>query len=290
MPGYDMSTTSGNNPNPSESGYWEFGTDRQPNRPFRINSDGSMQFGDGINPLDTTLTRASSGLLNVNGSPIPSSTSVAAAVAVETNRAEAAEALLLPLAGGTLTGALALNAGGSVAAGQTVTVGGTLNVTGSTQVGTNRNFNETSRFYLANSSGTIADGTLTGIGFDTASAGNNAPITQGTAANLPLFTITAAGLWLIESAVRMAAGTTVATTTFEMILSTAIGSAVTVYDDDIDKMPGVASQVDALKLATVRRMALNDTLSVNAVVTGSGAWTVNALSERTHVSFTYLGK
>jgi hypothetical protein len=37
-------------------------------------------------------------------------------------------------------------------------------------------------------------------------------------------------------------------------------------------------------------MTLNDTLSVNAVATGSGVWSINALSERTHVSFTYLGK
>lgn len=290
MPGYDMSTTSGNNPNPSESGYWEFGTDRQPNRPFRINSDGSLQFGDGVNALDTTLARASSGLINVNGSPIPSSASVAAAVAVETARAEAAEALLLPLAGGTLTGAVAMNAGGSVATGQTLTVSGTANITGSTQVGTNRNFNEVSRFTLANSVGGLVDGAVTGVAFDTVASGNNALITQGTAGNLALFTVGATGCWLIEATVRMAAGTTVANTKFEAVLSSAIGSTTTAYDDDAVELPGVSGDVAVLKLSTVRRMTLNDTLSVNAVATGSGVWSINALSERTHVSFTYLGK
>jgi hypothetical protein len=284
MPGYDMNTTSGNSPNPSETGWWEFGTDKQPVRPYRINSDGTVQFGDGT-VLDTTLARSAAGSLSINGTPIPSAATISTAVAVETARAQAAEALLLPLTGGSVSGLLTAAGGITTPAGKTDTVAGTLAVTGGVTVGTTRNFNETSRFYLAAGLGAFTDGALTGIAFDTASAGNNAPVTQAAG----LFTMNTGGVWAVESTIRLVAGSTVATTTFELVLSTALGSSTVVYDDDAEHLPGVANQTAALRIGTTRRFNAADTLSVNGVVSASGAWSVNALSERTHVSFTYLG-
>lgn len=73
MPGYNVVNSYGSDPageNPSAAGYFEFGTDQQTVRPIRLNSAGTVSFGDGTAAPDTTLARVSAGVLSVNGVPV----------------------------------------------------------------------------------------------------------------------------------------------------------------------------------------------------------------------------
>jgi hypothetical protein len=265
MPGYDIKTDSGQMPNPSESGYFEFGTDKQLVRAFRIRSDGSVLLGDGT-VLDTTVARLAAGSLGVNGVALAAAGDITSAVAVETARATGAEALLLPKTGGTISGSLVVSTNLTVPA--------------------TRNFNETFEAIQTVAQTAIPAATNTAVVFDTVQQANAAIVTPN--AGKTLFTVGPAGKYQIETGWRVTVGGT-QPNLITPTLANAAGGAPTVIYACNDVPSTFTTTTFGGCLSRTRTFAAGDTIALNINVSGSGAWATGPVGERVFLTITYLG-